>query len=286
MSDELHNRFAQGLVRGIATRAMGRDPGANRLVEIAPADYILTGFLTPLQRRAVGDTRAGGNPSTADGDETQPDREAELVDDVGAESAFEMPSIGFEWLVPKSALSQSSHIELCVSLAVYARVVPTQSEQLGSGIWQASGDGTAEARLVRVWQRFPLPPISRTINLREAATSKRMPLSLRDQFLALWKSVDVSGLCTHVLATSPVPREVAEDETRFATWLHSSNRGKHFDNWEPVVDIRTATSADDPTCLKVQVRLVNATPPPGRTRQGITADANLYDVQLVARVPD
>jgi hypothetical protein len=133
---DLYNRFAQALSNKIAARSMGLNGDADRLVDIAPADYVLTGFLTPLPRESSRGKQVDSQALDSDmsGGGSTPGQD--LIDDVASENAFEIPTIGLEWLVPRQAFADPSClVEFSVDASVYVRIIPTQAEQLHVGAW-------------------------------------------------------------------------------------------------------------------------------------------------------
>ena len=91
IDDQTYNVFARALAEQISCRAKGLDDESARIVNVRPQEHILAGFLTPrsVAHPPPGDLNADSEP-----------------DDLPRDSAFELTSIGLEWLADREALKR------------------------------------------------------------------------------------------------------------------------------------------------------------------------------------
>ena len=121
IDDQTYNAFARALTEQIRQRAKGLDDESARIVNTRPQEHVLAGFLTP---RSIVQPR----PDAVNGESD--------IDDLPRDSAFELTSIGLEWLADNDALARLDTLSLSLSLNVYIRCTPTFEEQKKSGSWR------------------------------------------------------------------------------------------------------------------------------------------------------
>src|SRR5690242_9065506 len=100
IEEQTYNAFARGLTEQIRRRAKGLDDESARIVNTRPQEHILAGFLTP---------RSVAHPPDSDNE------------DLPRDSAFELTSIGLEWLADSDALTRADTLSVSLSLNVYVR---------------------------------------------------------------------------------------------------------------------------------------------------------------------
>jgi hypothetical protein len=273
---EAHNRFAESLASRIRDRSLGREIDAERLVGIAPEDYILTGFLTPVTKRASRETEE-------DGGEPDP-----YADNLPQDNDFERTAAGFEWLVPSSALGRSLVISVAFSCSIFVRRLPERDEQVVRGSWKsAQSNEGRESAAVPVWTQHKLGPFVTAVPLDQLKASRRLDVSLGPQLQQAWS--DVANSLGYLYPSSQrsallVPEAVITDDPTYDHWRQGLGGGPRTADWNPVIDARMSRTAGATDKHRVELRVVNRTPDP-HWHQGAAHDANLYDVALTATVP-
>src|SRR5882762_6830239 len=182
IDDQTYNVLARGLAEQISCRAKGLDDESTRIVNVRPQEHILAGFLTPrsVAHPPPGDLDANSEP-----------------DDLPRDSAFELTSIGLEWLADQGAFKRVDVLSTSLSLNVYVRCTPTLDEQKRLGSWRREHGGGAQVQrtqpVIAVGRRLQIPEFSVEISVGRLLSDKR-------------QKVDISP--SLVLPTSSVPPDI------------------------------------------------------------------------------
>lgn len=271
IDDQTYNTFARSLAEQIRERAKGLDDESARIVNTRPQEHILAGFLTPRS--------AEDQDGPADGDPEN--------DDLPRDKAFELTSLGLEWLADLEALTQCQAISAAVSLNVYVRCTPTFEEQKRLGAWRRDPAAAAIPAqkiqaVVAVWRRVAFPEFSVDISIPDLLRDKR-------------QHIDISP--SLAVATADVPTDIysarravylteneCETEAAFAAAL-TRVRAQRFNSfWKGFVDVRLIRVPTEPNSIRFALRVVNDTAPPAKAQSDFL-DANLYAIRLSAVVP-
>jgi len=273
IDDRTYNTFARALTNHIRDRAKGLDADSARIVNTRPQEHVLAGFLTPR---------------SADAQHNPADDESE-VDDLPRDSAFELSTIGLEWLADRAALASVGTLPLTVSLNVYVRSTPTFQEQTRLGSWrrerQAGGPaGQKVQSVIGVWQRFVIPEFSADITVPAVLQKKRQRIDI-SPFLVL--PPDASHAPDIYSARQPIflTEHDCETEAAFISALGRTRTRPFAPFWKGFVDVRLIGMPTEPSAVRLAIRVVNDTPAPGRV-QADYLDANLYAVRMSLSVPE
>ena len=272
IDDQTYNAFARALAEQISRRAKGLDDESARIVNVRPQEHILAGFLTP---RSLAHQQAAGQNQ---------DNEA---DDLPRDSAFELTSIGLEWLADQEALKGVKSLSASVSLNLYARCTPTFDEQRRLGSWrrehaEAGAQPQKTQSVIPVWRRLEIPEFSVEISVGSLLKDRR-------------QRVDVSQLL--VLQANRVPPDFysarraihlteleCSTEQAFNSALSRARTQPFASFWRGFVDVRLISVPTEPKMIRVAVRIVNDSPAPAKAQSDFV-DANLYAVRLSVEMP-
>lgn len=272
INDQTYNAFARALVAQIGRRAKGVDDESARIVNVRPQEHILAGFLTP---RSVAHQPP---PDPAQDDE---------VDDLPRDAAFELTSIGLEWLADQSALKGIKSLSVSVSLNLYVRCTPTFEEQSRLGSWRREhrGSGAQSPRtqpVVPVWRRVEVPAFNVEIGIDALLKDKRRRIDITPTLALPADGIpaDVYSARQAVHLTEP---ECATEQAFIAALGRARTRA--FSSfWRGFLDVRLISVPTEPTATRVAVRLINDSPTPAKAQSDFL-DANLYAVRLSIDVP-
>src|SRR6516165_888589 len=147
IDDQVYNDFARALTEQISRRAKGLDEESARIVNVRPQEHLLSGFLT---------SRSTTHPPVA---APGPDED---IDDLPRDAAFELTSIGLEWLADQEALRRIESLSVWLSANLYVRCAPTFEEQSRLGSWHrepvAAGSPPQKTQpVLPVWRRLEMP---------------------------------------------------------------------------------------------------------------------------------
>lgn len=271
IDDQTYNVFARALAEQIGCRAKGIDDESARIVNVRPQEHILAGFLTPrsVAHPPPGDLDANSEP-----------------DDLPRDSAFELTSIGLEWLADREALNRVDVLSASLSLNVYVRCTPTFDEQKRLGSWRREHAGGAQVQktqpVIAVWRRLQIPEFSVEISVGRLLSDKR-------------QKVDISP--SLVLPTSSVPPDIysarqviylsepeCDSEPAFTAALSRARTRAFASFWKAFVDVRLISVPTEPQSIRVAIRVINDSPAPAKAQSDFL-DANLYAVRLSVAVP-
>ncbi len=287
LTDNDYNAFATCLAQRFADRARGIDDGSVRLVNLRPADHILAGFLTPVS----DDTVMPARPERDSGDDG-------LADDLPRDSAYEQTAIGLEWIAPLEALVANQHLRVSVGFFVYLRRLPNFSEQRQHSIWrdapqpnQPASDPTTAApsrprkitNVVPVWTREQIPDLPVSIDLGELRQQRRVSRDLSEQIRTAVQSISLDHAFPGRQPISLEQNRLASADV-FETELRALRNVPNLLEWRAAVDVRLSAVPTLPGSVRVALRVINYTDPPGK-RSLDYVDPNLYAVQLTARLP-
>jgi len=294
LTDTDYNAFATALAERFAERARGLGRDGARIVNQRPSDHILAGFLTPVTDRSVSRPPSAPAPS-----ETSDGVEEALAEDLPRDSAYEQTSMGLEWIAPMDALRSGGRLSVDVEFFVYVRRLPTLTEQRDHAVWQGaprppqtqSGDvlettpsqAPKVAKLIPVWTREHISGLRAPVNLAELRERHRV-------------SVDLSGQIRDGVRRVPLdrayrgrqPLAIQQPDLVSAEIFEARLAALHADalpiEWRAAVDMRLSSVPTEPGCVRVALRVINHTDPPG-TRGLDYVDPNLYAVILRIRLP-
>jgi len=265
IDDQTYNSFARALAEQIRYRAKGLDDESARIVNTRPQEHILAGFMTP---RSAGEEQDGGD------------------DDLPRDSAFEIRSLGLEWLADIETLSGLESLSLSLSLNLYIRCTPTFDEQKKLGSWLREHATAIAAQkvqaLVPAWRRIEIPRFELGIPIPNLLHNKR-------------HRVDVSPSLVLPLGVLPpdiysIRRAVHINENEcgtepaFAVAIARAQSQTFSSFWKAFVDVRLISIPTEPNSIRLAIRVVNDTPSPVKT-QAEFLDANLYACRLSVTVP-
>jgi len=272
IDDQTYNVFARALAEQISCRAKGVDDESARIVNVRPQEHILAGFLTPrsVAHPPPGNLNADSEP-----------------DDLPRDSAFELTSIGLEWLADREALRRVDVLSASLSLNVYVRCTPTFDEQKRLGSWRREhGGGVAQAQktqmVVAVWRRLQIPEFSVEISVGRLLSDKR-------------QRIDISP--SLVLPSGNVPPDVYSarqvihltesecgTEPAFTAAIIRARTRPFAPFWRAFVDVRLISVPTEPKSIRVAIRVINDSPAPAKAQSDFL-DANLYAVRLSVAIP-
>ncbi len=272
LTSDAYNQFTTSLVERIVERALGQDPASQRLLNVRPADYVLAGFLTPI------------NPPE------DVVLEASEENDLPQDSPYEQSSLGLEWLVPKNAFQSTPGYMLYVrvDLSVYLRRLPTYEEQKSQLSWsKALGNQEPTSQILPLWTREDLSPLSLEINLADLLPTGRLERSLAPSFAQALAARLASATDLYPGGrplTIAQPAFTPEGYARWAANVQARQSRRARYDWEPCLDVRMVAFPANPACVRLSLRLINRTP--WRTpMQAEFFDAHLYAVRLHVRIP-
>jgi hypothetical protein len=268
LSDEDYNAFARGLTNSFGGRVVGRDPASERLLGVRPADHILAGFLTPTGKEELDDPSA---------------------DDLPRDSAYEQSSIGFEWLVPIEAVTNSDGIDVQLEFYVYVRRLPTFEELLPNLVWRTprSDEEMLEelASVPLVWTREGPFRASHRVSVSELLRTHQHVATLAPQVVAAVGMID-TGTLFPGRRSLKLSRTDVGSTASYESWKAARAQGEtRFPGWTPQLDARATPVPLDPRVVRLALRIVNRTPRPTKTTQLDFIDPNLYCVHVKASLP-
>jgi Helicase conserved C-terminal domain len=272
INDQTYNAFARALATQIGCRAKGLDDESSRIVNVRPQEHVLAGFLTPRS--------AAHQQAVAQGQD-------DVVDDLPRDSAFELTSLGLEWLADQDALRGIKSLTASISLNLYVRCTPAFEEQKRLGAWRRE-PATGSAQLQRVQ---PVLPVWRRIEIPEFAVEIGIDALLRQKR----QRVDITP--SLILATDKIPADIYSarqviylDEPECATQqafnsAASRARTRPFSPfWRGFLDVRLISVPTESRVIRVAIRIVNDSPAPAKAQTDFL-DPNLYAVRLSVAVP-
>ena len=270
IDDRVYNDFARALTEQISCRAKGLDDDSARIVNVRPQEHILSGFLTPRSAPAAA---AMG----ADDD----------VDDLPRDSAFELSSIGLEWLADRGALERTESLSASLSANLYVRCAPAFKEQTSLGSWHrehiAIGAPPQKTQpVVPAWRRIEMPKFEATISIKELLQKKRQKIDLLP-FLRPSASLLPPDIYTSRRAIHLTEAECA-DEQSFLHALLRTRTQPFTSDWTAFLDVRLINVPTEPKLIRIAVRIVNGSPVPGKAQSDFV-DNNLYAVRLTVGIP-
>ena len=275
IDDQVYNRFARALAESIRTRAKGIGDDSARIVNTRPQEHVLSGFLTPHDLPVVA-------PPV---DDTDPDAQ---IDDLPKDSAFELTSLGLEFMADRVSLAAHETLAVTLQLNVYVRVVPCWSEQKQFGTWQrdrAAGQAptTKSQALVPAWRRFQIAPFDVAVTVADLLRFKRQRINLASHIrLTAADSADQSLYSSrHDIRVSEA--ELAT-EVAFGPATARAHPHPFTSTWNAAVDVRLINVPTEPGQVRLAVRVINETPMPGRAQVDFV-DPNLYGVRISVAVP-
>jgi hypothetical protein len=275
IDDQVYNRFARALAESIRSRAKGTDNDSARIVSTRPQEHVLSGFLTPH------DVPAAAPPA----DDTEADAP---IDDLPKDSAFELTSLGLEFMAGRASLAAQTALTVTLQLSVYVRVVPTWSEQKQFGTWQrdrAAGQAptTKSQALVPAWRRFQIAPFEVTVRVADLLRIKRQRIDVSPQIrLSATESADPS-LYSARHSIHATEAELATD-VAFSPATARAHPHAFISSWSASVDVRVINVPTEPNQVRLAVRVINETVAPGRAQIDFV-DPNLYGVRISVAVP-
>lgn len=273
IDDQTYNAFARALVRQIGCRAKGVDDESARIVNGRPHEHILAGFLTP---RSV--------PHQQHTDAAQ-DNE---VDDLPRDSAFELTSIGLEWLADRNVLKGIQSLSASVSLNLYVRCTPTFEEQSRLGSWRrehrgAGAESPKTQPVVPVWRRIEVPAFHVDIGIDALLKDKRQRIDITPALLVPASSVPAD--IYSVRQAIHLSEQECATEQAFLAALGRARARVFSSLWRGFLDVRLISVPTEPSVTRVAIRIVNDSPTPAKA-QGDFFDANLYAVRLSIDIPE
>lgn len=293
LTDADYNAFSTTLSKLFTDRAKGLDPDSCRIVNQRPADHILAGFLTPVPGHSISlspEVSATGEPDDVD---------EELAQDLPKDSAYEQTAIGMEWIAPMDGFDSDNQIVVNAEFFVYIRRLPTFSEQRIHAVWrdpprppQTEVGGPQEipgsqprkmATLVPVWTRERISGLGVAVNLTELRERRRLSLDLSSQIREALRSVPMDHAYPGRRPLFVRQPDFASEEL-FAAYLSTLRTEVLPIEWRAVVDIRLSSVPTQPGCVRVALRLINHSVPPG-ARSLDYVDPNLYASLLRAQLP-
>ena len=275
IDDQVYNRFARALAESIRARAKGIDDDSARIVNTRPQEHVLSGFLTPHDPPAAvpaaDDTEAGAE-----------------IDDLPKDSAFELTSLGLEFMADRASLAAHAALTVTLQLNLYVRVVPSWSEQKRFGTWQRDR-GTGQApiaklqALVLAWRRFQIAPFDVAIAVTDLLRFRRQRVNVSTQIrLSAAESADpslYSGRQNIQASEAELATEVA-----FGPATARAHPNPFTSSWNAAVDVRLISVATEPGQVRLAVRIINKTAVPGGAQVDFV-DPNLYGVRISVAVP-
>jgi Helicase conserved C-terminal domain len=271
IDDQTYNAFARGLAHQIRHRAKGIDDESARIVNTRPQEHILAGFLTP---------RSAAHAAVVAADE---DSENE---DLPRDSAFELTSIGLEWLADSRALAGARAVSILLSLNVYVRCTPTFEEQKRLGSWRREYAGGVQIQktqaVVAVWRRVQIPEFSVEVNVPDLIREKRQRIDVSSSLVLQPANLPAdiySGRRAVYLTESE-----CETEAAFSAALNRIRTQPFASIWRALIDVRLISVPTEENSIRVAMRLINDSPAPAKA-QSDYLDANLYAVRLSVAVP-
>jgi hypothetical protein len=274
IDDQTYNAFARALAEQIRQRAKGLDDESARIVNTRPQEHVLAGFLTP---RSIVQPR----PDAVNGESD--------IDDLPRDSAFELTSIGLEWLADNDALARLDTLSLSLSLDVYIRCTPTFEEQKKSGSWRrehAAGGADVQKTqsVIAGWRRVEIPEFSVEISIPNLLRNKRERIDV-SPFVVLPSDMAQAPDIYSARRAVYLTENDCETETAFTAALTRTRTEPFISFWKAFIDVRLIRVPTEPTSVRLAIRAVNDTPAPAKA-QGDYLDANLYAVRLFASVPE
>jgi hypothetical protein len=273
INDQTYNSFARALVSEISRRAKGLDDESARIVNVRPQEHILAGFLTP--RAAVLQQVA----AAAQEDE---------VDDLPKDSAFELTSIGLEWLADQDRLKNLKSLSTSISLNLYVRCTPEVEEQRRLGSWRrehapaGTPQGQRVQQVIPVWRRIEIPQFDVEIGIDTLLRQKRQRVDITQHLVLPSDKIpsDVYSARQVIYLEEP---ECATEQAFNAALARA--RARPFASfWRGFLDVRLISLPTEPQDIRVAIRIVNDSPSPGKA-QADFLDPNLYAVGLSVAVP-
>jgi hypothetical protein len=308
-----YNRFAQSLVERIAERATGRDDASARIVNIRPADHVLAGFLTPARRSADQRPRASNRRHATGSGSTSTTASDGEDQDLPDDSPYEQSTLGLEWLLPRAVAGLGLTLHITVTGALYARTLPDQAEltrharwvradrqqrrarslqPVASGASMPAADAPVpaprRAEIVHVWTRIDLPPLELAIRLDDVLADGRLEQPLTAQVNQAWQTwarehvQELYPRVGHILLWESDCSADGYEQWRRASPPNASALGAA--GWQVVVDVRTASVATEPDCLRMSLRVINKTPIP-QNHHVDYVDPNVYAVRIRVQLP-
>jgi hypothetical protein len=273
IDDANYNAFARSIANSIRCRAKGLDAGSARIVNGRPSDHILSGFLTP--RSIVLPPR-----NAADDDSE--------VDDLPRDAAFELTSIGLEWRADKEAFLRLATLSLSVQLNVYVRCTPSFDEQRSAGSWRreyagGTGPGQKVQSLISVWRRCELPAIPVTISVPILLKDRKQRIDISEYLKLTPEQLSAPDIHS-ARVTIHVTETECETAAAFDVAAHRANTHPFVSFWKAIVDVRLIGVPTEPASVRIAMRLINDTAPPGKG-QADYLDPNLYAVRIATDIP-
>lgn len=272
ITDHMYNQFARALAECIRSRAKGLDADSGRVVGARPQEHILSGFLTPRTAQAA---------------HVPADDDAEM-EDLPRDSAFELTSLGLEFMGDRAALAQQQVLEATIDVSLYVRVVPTWSEQQTYGTWQrvrAAGQGPPAKTqgLVGAWKRYTLEPFLATVSVPDLLRTKRQRVDLSSQIRL--STTDGADTAIHSARQSILATEAElATATAFSAPLTRAHPRPFASHWAASLDVRLISVPTEPDQVRLAVRIINESAQPAKTQVDFL-DANLYGVRISLAVP-
>ncbi len=287
LTDTTFNNFARAFSERLAQQATGQDEASTRIVELRPAEQILTGFLTPMREKREQEQPRGDDAI-----------DEQLAQDLPQDSPYEQTAVGFEWLAPRAALHAGAIMTVTVQCSVYVRRLPTFKEQRRYGTPRTEkrtsapsassapapkpAQATRYEHLIQVWTREqPEQPLVKTFDLGDLLAARRAAKSLEDELqkmLALARDLAPQRQVR-------MPLEALQDENAYNGWLAGLPHRPLERQWRPVIDARVSAVPTEPDSVRIALRLINWTPPHISRGQEDFFDPNLYAVTLRADIP-
>jgi Helicase conserved C-terminal domain len=272
IDDQTYNAFARGLAEQIRERAKGLDDESARIVNTRPQEHILAGFLTSRSTP----------PQAPDDHDDDADN-----DDLPRDSAFELRSIGLEWLADVNALAVLDALSVSLSLKVYVRCTPTFEEQKRLGSWRrdhATGGAQMQKTqtVIPVWRRLDLPEFAVGISVPTLLREKRKRINISQSLVfpvaALPPDIYSARRAVNITETE------CDTEPAFAAAISRARAQVFTSFWRAFVDVRLISVPTEPSSVRLAVRVVNDTPAPAKAQSDFL-DANLYAIRLSIAVP-
>src|SRR5437588_5174273 len=272
IDDQTYNSFARALAEQISCRAKGIDDESARIINVRPQEHILAGFLTPrsVAHPPPGDLDANSEP-----------------DDLPRDSAFELTSIGLEWLADREALARVDALSASLSLNVYVRCTPTFDEQKRLGSWRREhGGGGAQTQktqpVIAIWRRLKIPEFPVEISVGRLLREKRKRIDIAPSLILPSGSIppDIYSARQVVYLTEPE----CDTEPAFTAALGRTRNRPFASFWKAFIDVRLISVPTEPNTIRVAIRVINDSPAPAKAQSDFL-DANLYAVRLSVAVP-
>lgn len=272
IDDQVYNDFARALTEQISRRAKGLDEESARIVNVRPQEHILSGFLT---------SRSAAHPPA------QTPGADEDIDDLPRDAAFELTSIGLEWLADQEALNRTQSLTAWLSANLYVRCTPTFEEQSRLGSWRreqvAAGSPPQKTQpVLPVWRRLEMPEFSVEISIKNLLKDKHQKIDV-SQFLR-----PPANILPQDIYTARRPIHMTEpqcaDKQSFLDALQDTRTQPFTSIWRGFVDVRLISVPTEPNLIRIAVRIVNDSPAPAKAQSDFI-DANLYAVRLTVGVP-